>query len=265
MKGNLSAPIEYHLTSEQNAIILNHSLGKKIKLEFLGEIHCIQCGRITKKSFEQGHCYPCMLRLQECNCILRPERCRVEEGKCSKEDWAHVQCDQEHIIYLANSSGLKVGITRATNTPGRWIDQGAIQAIPIMRVMNRYQAGMVEVALKEFVADRTNWREMLKRNNDPIDLIATKTQLLEQAKTPLKNLTEKFGENKIHVFAENQITQLNYPILKFPEKIQALSLDKTPEISGTLLGIKGQYWILDCGVINIRKFSGYRVNLALQK
>src|ERR1700722_1856418 len=137
-------PVSYYLSLAEEQIPLNQFIGKKIQLNYLGKIYCIQCGRETKKSFQQGFCFPCYRRLLECNlCIIHPEKCRYYEGKCDPNDWAHAQCGQKQIVYLANSSGVKVGITRATQIPTRWIDQGATQGLPIFSVANRYQAGLI--------------------------------------------------------------------------------------------------------------------------
>src|SRR3990167_7480403 len=154
LKSELKTPIHYSIRFDHEEILLNAYLGKTITLVYAGHIYCIQCGRKTNKSFQQGYCFPCLRRLQECHlCIIYPEKCIVESGRCPENDWAHAQCNQPHTIYLANASGLKVGITRDTQVPTRWIDQGAIQALPIFKTKNRYQAGQVEVTLKQFVSD----------------------------------------------------------------------------------------------------------------
>lgn len=252
-------PIQYELILDNQKINLNSFLNKKITLEFLGDIHCIQCGRKTKQSFQQGYCFPCMQKINDCNnCMIHPERCLVETGKCDPTNWAHQQCHQEHIVYLANSSGIKVGITRTKNNPSRWIDQGAVQALPIFKTHNRYQAGLIEVALKKYVADKTNWRTMLKGNVPSIDLIAEKKLLLSQAEKDLESILKKYAD-QIILLAEKNILTFDYPVITYPEKVTALSFDKTPAIEGVLLGIKGQYLILNTGVLNIRKFGGYYI------
>src|SRR3990167_10787609 len=154
LKSKLEDPIHYYFRIGEQEELVNAWVGKIIGLHPTGNIHCIQCGRKTNKSFQQGFCFPCFRRLQECDlCIIHPEKCIVESGRCPENDWAHAQCNQPHTIYLANASGLKVGITRDTQVPTRWIDQGAIQALPIFKTKNRYQAGQVEVTLKQFVSD----------------------------------------------------------------------------------------------------------------
>ncbi|MDP1574055.1 MAG: DUF2797 domain-containing protein [Coxiellaceae bacterium] len=249
--------IQYHL----NTICLNDFLDKKISLAFTGNIFCIQCNRKIKKSFQQGYCFPCMQKINECNnCMIHPEKCLVETGKCNATDWVHEHCHQTHLVYLANSSGLKVGITRTKNNPSRWIDQGAAQALPIFQTHNRYQAGIVEVAFKSFVADKTNWRVMLRENVVPIDLITLKKELLLQAEKTLEPILKKYLDEIIPI-SEDKIFTFNYPVLEYAAKINSLSFDKMPIVEGVLKGIKGQYLLLDGGVLNIRKFGGYEVAL----
>lgn len=260
LKSDHQSPIHYYLRLGDQETLLNQFLGQTLTLSFTGNIFCTQCHKKTTKSFQQGYCYPCFMRLQECQlCMIHPERCLVEEGKCPEDDWAHAHCHQKHIVYLANASGLKVGITRETQAPTRWIDQGAIQALPIFTAENRYQSGLMEVALKDFVADKTNWRNMLKNQVSKIDLIEARDRLWKEAD---KAITRVLKNKKVTKLTE-ATKEFHYPVLEFPTKVTALSLDKTPEVRGKLLGIKGQYLIMSEGVLNIRKFSGYEIDCLL--
>ncbi len=248
----LTDPVTYQLHLGDQDILLNDFLDKSLTLVFQGEIYCIQCGRKTAKSFQQGHCFPCMKRINEChNCMIHPERCLVEEGNCPRDDWAHRQCHAPHFIYLANSSGLKVGVTRDINVPARWIDQGASAALAIIKAPNRRQAGLVEVAFKKYVNDKTNWRVMLKNEITDMDLGAEKMRLM--------SLLPDYGSQVCEVLEHEKVVRIHYPVLSYPSVIKSLSFDETPNISGVLQGIKGQYLLLDTGVLNIRKFSGYKV------
>lgn len=263
LKTVLNKTVDYYLLLEDKEILLNELLGKSIAFNHTGIIHCIQCSRKTNKSFQQGFCFSCLRRLQECNlCIIHPECCRVEKG-CPTDDWAHTHCYQKHVVYLSNSSGLKVGVTRNTQVPTRWIDQGALQAVPVFYTANRYQAGVLEVALKDFVSDRTNWRKMLKNATQEINLISARDALFQKANYSLKMVIGQFKSGDIYPVRTSIVTRLNYPVLKYPEKVKVLLLDKTLSINGYLLGIKGQYLILDSGVINIRKYGGYEVECIL--
>lgn len=255
-------PIQYELILNNQKISLNNYLNQKISFEFLGEINCIQCGRKIKQSFQQGYCFVCMQKINECNnCMIHPEKCLIETGNCPVNDWAHQHCHQSQIVYLANSSGIKVGVTQIKNNPSRWIDQGAAQALPIFQTRNRLQAGLLEVALKKFISDKTNWRTMLKENIALIDLLSEKKLLLSQAEKTISGILKKYPD-EIILLDEKNILVFEYPVLEYLKKINALSFDKTPKIDGVLLGIKGQYLILNTGVLNIRKFGGYLVSVS---
>jgi len=192
-------------------------------------------------------------------CIVRPEQCHFHEGTCRDETWAQSHCMQDHIVYLANSSGLKVGITRISQVPTRWIDQGATQALPIFRVSQRYHSGLMEVIMKNHISDRTDWRKMLKGDADPIDLVAKRDELMSVCESEISALRDELGEDAIHALNEETITQINYPVTAYPTKITSLNFDKQAKIQSPLQGIKGQYLIFESGVINIRKFAGYKI------
>jgi len=250
--------------NEQNitqSIALNPLIGKNITLTFHGKIACKHCGRSTKKSYSQGYCYPCMTKLAQCDmCIMKPETCHYHLGTCREPEWGEQHCMTDHYVYLSNTSALKVGITRHTQIPTRWIDQGATQALPIFKVSTRLQSGLVETALAEFVSDKTNWRTMLKGSNDSIDLKAQAAILIPQIQQRLAEVTLKFGEDSVEQLDE-AIININYPVSQYLTKINSFNFDKTPVISGILLGIKGQYLIFEQGVINMRKFASYQVSI----
>ena len=264
MSAQPAQPVQYELVLSEHKIPLNPYLGHPLQLRFTGRIHCIQCGRQTKQSFQQGYCYPCMQRLAECQfCIIHPEKCQSIHRPCPPDDWAHAQCMQPHIVYLANSSGLKVGITRLSQTVTRWIDQGASQALPILQIANRYQSGVIEVYLKQFINDKTNWRKLVKEHAPPLDLLTARDQLLHPVEPKLAEMIASFPPGEAFLLTDHSVTHLNYPVHRYPQKAIALSLDETPSIHGVLQGIKGQYLLFDTGVINIRKFSGYEVVFSL--
>jgi hypothetical protein len=166
---------------------------------------------------------------------------------------------QPHYVYLANASGLKVGITRATQIPTRWLDQGAVQALPMLKVQSRHQSGLVEVALKQHVSDRTDWRKMLKGEPELHDLPMQCGDLLSRCEQPLAQIAGGKGTEVFSILEQEPVRAFSYPVLQYPTRVSALNLEKTPRIEGTLLGIKGQYLMLDTGVLNVRKFTGYQV------
>ncbi len=263
MASRLEEPVAYQMRLGEERIPLNKLLGKAIKLEYSGVIYCVNCNRKTNKSFNQGYCYPCFQKLAQCDsCIIHPEKCHFAQGTCREPAWGEKYCMQDHIVYLANSSGLKVGITRATQVPTRWIDQGATQALAIIRVRSRLQSGTLEVMFKQHVADKTNWRDMLKGDAEPLDMEAERDRLIGECQKDMSELEDQLG-----FFAISQINgvppvTLTYPVKKYPEKISSFNFDKEPVIEDKLMGIKGQYLIFEQGVINLRRYSGYEVELS---
>lgn len=245
-------PIAYSLALGDELLNLNKLLGQSIDLHFLGEIHCLHCQRKIKKSFNQGFCYPCFQKLPQADlCQVKPENCHFHLGTCRDSAWGKAHCFIDHTVYLANSSGLKVGITRSYQQVTRWIDQGAVAALPVLTVSNRKEAGLAELAFKQHIADKTNWQAMLKGKIKELDLVAEREKLFPA-------LPENLSYAKLEKATPYQF---DYPVLAYPEKVKAFNLDKAPRCQGRLMGIKGQYLILDTGVLNIRKFSGYRIKL----
>lgn len=248
--------------SSQQSIELNALIGKTLTLHFNGKIACKNCGKSTKKSYSQGFCYPCMTKLAQCDmCIMKPETCHYHLGTCREPQWAEQHCMVDHYVYLSNTSGLKVGITRHTQLPTRWIDQGATQALPLFKVSTRLQSGLVETALAEYISDKTNWRTMLKGDNEYLDLKMHAELLIPKIKQRLDEVTLKFGNDAVQHLNED-VVEIKYPVSQYLKKINSFNFDKTPEVSGILLGIKGQYLIFEQGVINMRKFSSYQINVA---
>lgn len=263
LKTALDSPVNYHLPIGEVQLPLNECLGRTLRIESLGVIHCSHCGRRTKKSYSQGYCYPCMIKLASCDtCIMSPEHCHHHLGTCREPAWGEQFCMTDHIVYLANSSGLKVGITRASQVPTRWMDQGASQALPIMRVSTRLQSGLVEDLLRKQVADKTNWRALLKGEPEPVDMPAARDRLIEGAIDGIMALQKEYGLQAIQP-VQAEVTDIRYPVLEYSAKPQSANLDKDPVLEGTLLGIKGQYLLLDTGVINIRKYTAYTLNVSV--
>ena len=252
-------PVSYQLELGGQQVRMNDLLGQSIKIEYLQQIECIHCGRITNKSFNQGFCYPCFRSLAQCDiCIMSPEKCHFHLGTCREPDWAMTHCMRPHIVYLSNTSGVKIGITRENQIPTRWIDQGAIQAIPILRVSKRYHAGLVEHAFKAHLNDRTNWRNMLKNQVEAIDLFQVFERYWPEVKAELDaELVADIEE----IATPAAAIDFEYPAQAYPQKVVSFNLDKQPVVEGRLDAIKGQYLILDTGVINIRKYGGYLVSL----
>lgn len=254
MRVKQGAPIAYSLELGETQIDMNSLIGQEVHLHWSGDIQCISCGTKIKKSFNQGFCFSCFSNSPEsAECIIRPELCRAHLGEGRDVDWEERNHNQPHVVYLAASDVVKVGVTRATQIPTRWIDQGAQSAIKLAETPNRYLAGVLEVALKDHFSDKTNWRKMLKNEVDAdIDLVEEKWKLEDVLPS---DLTVYFSE-------DDTIETLEYPVLEYPSKINSLSFDKQAQIGGVLKGIKGQYLFFDNDrVLNLRKHTGYIIAL----
>jgi hypothetical protein len=248
-------PVNYFLKSEGSKLSINGLLGQEISLSFKNQINCIKCGTAIKTSFAQGYCYPCFISSPETeDCVLRPELCLAHQGIARDIPYANEHCLIDHYVYMALSGGLKVGVTRYTQKPFRWIDQGAWQAIVLAITPNRFIAGSIEVALKKHFQDKTNWRIMLSSaHHNGFDLVKEK----EKALILLHPDFQKYR------FEDDSITEIHYPVVEYPVKVKSVGFDKQPVIRGILTGIKGQYLMFRSGeVLNIRKHGGYLVEFS---
>lgn len=255
METEIGDPIQYYLIFETSFLNVNQLIGKKIEIDFKG-FQCLNCKK-NKKVYRQGFCYDCFYSSPAVgDWIMRPELSTAHLGIADRDlDYETRVQLQPHVVYLALSSEVKVGVTRKTQVPTRWIDQGACQAVSILEVPNRYLAGITEVALKEHFTDKTNWRKMLQNDVLDLDLLLEKARvydwLPEEAKPYFNpDLDEHFI--------------LNYPVTQRPSKVTGLNLDKTSNYGGRLVGIQGQYLIFEDGtVFNIRSFEGYIVSIEI--
>ncbi len=255
MQTELGNPIQYYMVFDNGFLNINQLLNKQIAILFVG-YQCLNCSK-KKKIFRQGFCYDCFYSSPAVgDWIMKPELSTAHLGIADRDlDYETRVQLQPHIVYLALSSEVKVGVTRKTQVPTRWIDQGAEKAVTIVEVPNRYLAGITEVALKNHFSDKTNWRKMLTNDIAHTDL------LVERQK--LENLIPK--EVQEYFYADkNDLFEMQYPVLQYPTKINSLSLDKSPHFEGKLMGIKGQYLIFDDGtVFNVRSSEGYVVKIDL--
>ena len=244
--------IQYFLPTHPELVCLNDFIGQEIELHWTGTITCRTCFKKTKKSFGEGFCFSCFSNSAEASpCILHPELCEAHLGKGRDIEYEIKHHLQPHYVYLAATAIVKVGVTRATQIPTRWIDQGANKAILLAEVPNRYLAGVIEVALKDFYADKTNWQNMLRDiQDDSIDLIEEKWQVCDELPA---DLAQYWLEN-------DEILTFNYPVVGYPSKVQSMTFDKEASITGRLSGIRGQYLYLDeQKVINLRRHTGYEI------
>lgn len=256
LKSVLNQPVDYYLEINGEELHLNEFIGKPLKIKFQNEINCIHCGRKTSKSFSQGFCYPCFTTLPQTDAgVIRPELNRAHEGISRDIKWSEQNDLIDHYVYLSVTSDVKVGVTRHTQIPTRWIDQGAEYAIILAKTPYRQLAGLIEVELKNYLNDKTNWRKMLSGKIErPPDLLKLKDEYANY-------LPEEYQE---FISDDDSITEIEYPVTEYPSKVKSLSLDKTPEFEAVLKGIKGQYLLFSNGqVFNVRKHNGYKVLLEL--
>ncbi len=253
MQTEYGNPIQYYLVFDTEFLNMNQLLNKQMEISFSG-YQCLNCTK-KKKIFRQGFCYDCFYSSPAVgDWIMRPELSTAHLGIADRNLEFETQVQmQPHVVYLALSSEIKVGVTRKTQVPTRWIDQGAEKAIAVVEVPNRYLAGITEVALKNHFSDKTNWRKMLI--NDIIDMD------LSEARQKLENLLPE-EVREFFYLDKNDLYEMHYPVLYYPKKINSLSLEKTQNFSGKLIGIKGQYLIFEDGtVFNIRGYEGYSVRI----
>lgn len=254
MYTNLGEEVTYKLPIGEDLIDMNQLIGQEISLNYQHQILCIKCGRETVKSFNQGFCYPCFRDAPEAaGWIIHPEKSTAHLGIEDRdlEFEKSVQL-QPHVVYLSLTSDVKVGITRGTQVPTRWIDQGAVKAIKLAETPNRYLAGMIEVSLKAHFDDKTNWRKMLMNLHPDVDLIAKKKEVV--------HLLD--AEYRQYIETKDVVLDINFPVTSYPVKLKSIGFDKVPEYTGILKGIKGQYLLFENGIVlNIRKHGGYVVSL----
>ncbi len=254
MRTEFLNPIEYYLDMGSDFINMNQLLDRKIQLEFIGH-QCLNC-RLDKPIYRQGFCKSCFFETPYAGeWIMRPE---LSTAHLDKEDrdlaFEKEMQLQPHIVYLANSSNIKVGVTRKQQVPTRWIDQGAHEAIEVAEVPNRYLAGITEVALKEHISDKTNWRKMLVNDVEDVDLVAEKERLSPYIPEEVKS----------YYLKNSSETAIAFPVKAYPNKVKSLNMEKTPSYTGILKGIKGQYLVFeDQTVFNIRANEGLVVRLSV--
>ena len=227
-----TSPTTYKLPVGDELVDMNALIGTQLTLKYLNQINCLHCDRLTKKSFAGGYCYPCFKKLAQCDlCVMSPDRCHYHKGTCREPAWGEEFCMQPHVLYLANSTGLKVGITRISQMPTRWLDQGAVQAVVMMRTATRYQVGCVEKCLGAFVSDKTNWRHLITKHTDKVDILAAVAALREQSAENFQALSDKFGSDL--VWEQNaEVFEFDYPVRRYLEKAKTVKLKTNEPVRG---------------------------------
>ena len=252
MQTEWETPIQYYLLLPGDFLHVNLLLGRRLGIRFI-KYQCLQCGE-DLPIFRQGFCRSCFFETPRAGeWIMHPELSRAHLGEEDRDlEFEKKMQLQPHVVYLANSSSVKVGVTRKSQIPTRWIDQGAHEAIEIVETPNRYLAGITEVALKEHISDKTNWRSMLTGKIEDVDLLAWRGRLREYIPE----------EARPYFIESTRESHMEFPVLRYPQKVKSLNLEKQPEYTGKLMGIKGQYLIFeDDTVFNVRGSEGYYVGL----
>lgn len=261
MPATIGDPVSYALITADGPLDLAPFIGHDLQLQATGRLSCSICGREVRKFYGQGMCFPCLRDAPEASeCIIRPELCKAHLGEGRDPDWEIANHASEHIVYLSRtsaptqkSSGIKVGVTRSTQVPTRWIDQGAVAALPIAKVPFRQLAGMIEVELKASMSDRTDWRGMLSA----VDSMEEELLLLRDRIPALLP-----AQIRSYLLPSEQVALIHYPVLQYPSKVKSVQLAKQALVKGRLAGIKGQYLIWEDGqVLNVRNHSGYHVEI----
>lgn len=255
MKTELAETVQYYLIFEQDFLNMNQVLDKRLSINFLN-YQCTGCGK-RKKVFANGVCYNCFMALPQMGeWVIRPELSKAHLDQEDRDlDFERAAQLQPHVVYLANSSNVKVGVTRKGEIPTRWIDQGAHEAIEMVEVPNRYLAGITEVALKDHLPDKTNWRSMLTNDLKDLDLQAIREDMRQYLPSEVAD----------YYLANSRELEIKYPVISYPAKCKTLNLSKMPFYEGILKGIKGQYLIFEDGMVfNVRKHEGFNVSLSLK-
>ena len=255
MSSYIGEPIQYQLHAENDFVKMNNLIGKEVQISFLNKKFCSSCNLEYPSLYRMGFCKNCFFTKPEAGeSIIRPELSTAHEGIADRDlEFEKSYQLQPHVVYLANSGGLKVGVTRANQKTTRWTDQGATEAIVLAETTNRYEAGIIEVYLKDYVSDKTVWQKMLKNERVEIDLPEEKKRLGSVLPDELKSF----------ISDNDEVYNMNFPVDTYPLKVKSVNLDKVPEINAKLKGIRGQYLIFDGGlVLNVRGHSGYQVKIA---
>jgi len=260
MLSQLNSEVEYTLplyetTQPSLNIELNQLIGRTIKISFSGIINCVVTGKKIRKAYGEGMSYDAFksspLAVES---IIRPELSKIHLGVALRDyDWEMQHHMKPHIVYLSKTAGNKVGVTKESQIPTRWIDQGAIQALIIARVPYRQAAGAIEISLKKHISDKTNWRKMLQNEINQDSLLSIRDELFSKVE----------NEYRQYLVREETLYDINFPVIKYPEKVKSLTLDKVPEIEEKLVGIKGQYLLFENDLVfNVRRHSGYLIELS---
>ncbi len=253
----IQTPVQAYAEAGPHIIHLNAQIGKILRMEAMGLWHCKACGEVFTSLFRMGCCKICFFESPLAgDAILRPELSKAHLGQADRDLAYEAKYQlQPHVVYLADSGGLKVGVTRHAQRHTRWMDQGASRVRVIAVTENRHQAGLIEVALKVGYSDKTSWRPMLAGMDSG-------QSLYEESQKALFLFPERM---RPFFVAEGEEVQLAYPAPACA-KATSLKLKGMSAWEGRLAGIRGQYLILeDQRVFNVRAHEGAQVRWSFRE
>ena len=255
MVTELSTPINYFIEFEDNFIHLNQFIDKLFKFECIG-YSCLSCSE-SQNLYRQGFCKSCFFESPLAgDWIMRPELSKAHLNIADRDlDYEKKIQLQPHVVYLSNTGRIKVGVTRKSQIPYRWIDQGAHEAVELLQTPNRFLAGEAEVALKKYMSDKTNWRSMLKNERDSSNI--------KSSKDHAKNF---IPSNLLHYFIDaSNVLSIDFPVVEYPDNPKSIKLNKDSFFSGILKGVKGQYLIFEKNqVLNYRAHEGHIFKIEIE-
>ena len=255
MVTELSTPINYFIEFEDNFIHLNQFIDKLFKFECTG-YSCLSCSE-SQNLYRQGFCKSCFFESPLAgDWIMRPELSKAHLNIADRDlDYEKKIQLQPHVVYLSNTGRIKVGVTRKSQIPYRWIDQGAHEAVELLQTPNRFLAGEAEVALKKYMSDKTNWRSMLKNERDSSNI--------KSSKDHAKNF---IPSNLLHYFIDaSNVLSIDFPVVEYPDNPKSIKLNKDSFFSGILKGVKGQYLIFEKNqVLNYRAHEGHIFKIEIE-
>ncbi len=247
--------IRYFWTLGDEQVEISDMLGRQVNIRFQGEKRCIACGRKVSKLYQNGYCFPCVTTLAETDlCIVKPHECHHHLGTCRDNEFAATHCMIPHYVYLAVSSHAKVGLTRKHREFTRWVDQGAVRAMLIAELPTRKMAGELEMEIAKTMPDKTDWRKMVQGKADDVNLRELANAVEEQLP----------DEWRSYLLPERVVHEFEYPFLAGEPAPKAKSMNAEKEqISGRLIGIRGQYLLFPEGVFQVKKHSGMLLDVQL--
>ncbi len=238
----------------RHLVDVNALIGKPLRLSWPGMAECQSCGGIFSELHAQGFCKKCFFDSPLAGAsIVRPELSTAHLGKADRDlEFERAYQLQPHTVYLADSGGIKVGVTRTRQQVTRWLDQGATRAKVLAITENRYEAGLIEVALKAHFSDKTDWRKMLAGLSFDAEFSAAVDRALGAIPAELQRFAVTDGlEHRAHWSLAPGFSA------------KSVKLSQPGDVlEGVLAGQRGQYLgFADGRALNVRSHEGLFLSL----